>query len=137
MQIHNLFRFADPIFRLGTIGAIKLLQLFARMVREKKLSAIEFEDFGQFLNMIMPDLNKEDGLMQVAVYQPDRDKFGSWYERYLIGRKQSLHRNESWIRRRAWQRLLPYTSNSRLHRLRSGKEITHGYDYLVYEKCTI
>ena len=35
--------------------------------------------------MIMPDLNKEDGLMQVAVYQPDREKFGSWYERYLIG----------------------------------------------------
>lgn len=114
MQIHNLFRYADPVFRLGAIGAIKLIQFFARMVREKKLSAIEFEDFGKFLKvtegkydimnipdmdkdqlltgmksldihyMIMPDLNKEDGLMQVAVYQPDREKFGSWYERYLI-----------------------------------------------------
>ena len=118
MQIHNLFRYADPVFRLGAIGAIKLIQFFARMVREKKLSAIEFEDFGKFLKvtegkydimnipamdkdqlltemksldihyMIMPDLNKEDGLMQVAVYQPDREKFGSWYERYLIGRMQ-------------------------------------------------
>lgn len=51
MQIHNLFRFADPVFRLGAIGAVKLIQFFARMVREKKLSAIGFEDFGQFLKV--------------------------------------------------------------------------------------
>ena len=118
MHIHNLFRFADPVFRLGAIGTIKLIQFFARMIREKKLSAIEFEDFGQFLKvtegkydimnipavdkdqlleemkaldihyMIMPDLNREDGMMQVAVYQPDRDKFGAWYERYLLDRMQ-------------------------------------------------
>ena len=118
MHIHNLFRFADPVFRLAAIGTIKLIQFFARMVREKKLSAIEFEDFGQFLKvtdgkydimnipavdkdqlltemksldihyMIMPDLDREDGLMQVAVFQPDREKFGSWYERYLISRMQ-------------------------------------------------
>ena len=40
MQIHNLFRFADPVFRLGAIGAVKLIQFFARMVREKKLSSL-------------------------------------------------------------------------------------------------
>ena len=47
MQVHNLFRFADPVFRLAAIGAIKLIQYFARMVKEKKLSAMEFEDFGE------------------------------------------------------------------------------------------
>lgn len=118
MHIQNLFRFADPVFRLGAIGTIKLIQFFARMIREKSLSAIEFEDFGKFLKvtegkydimnipavdkdqlltemkpldihyMIMPDLNREDGMMQVAVFQPDRDKFGAWYERYLLDRMQ-------------------------------------------------
>ena len=118
MQVHNIFRFADPVFRLSTIAAVKLIQFLARLVKEKKLSAIEFEDFGKFLKitdgkydimnipavdrdqlfkemenlnihyMIMPDLDKEDGLMQVAVYQPDREKFGSWYERYLLNRMQ-------------------------------------------------
>ena len=118
MQVHNLFRFADPVFRLTAIGTIKLIQFFARMVREKKLSAIELEDFGEFLKAtdgkydimnipavdreqlldemkslnihytIMPDLDREDGLMQVAVYQPDRERFGAWYERYLLDRMQ-------------------------------------------------
>ena len=49
MQVHNLFRFADPVFRLVAVGTVKLIQFFARMVREKKLSAIELEDFGEFL----------------------------------------------------------------------------------------
>ena len=51
MQVHNLFRFADPVFRLTAIGTIKLIQYFARMVKEKKLSAMEFEDFGEFLKV--------------------------------------------------------------------------------------
>lgn len=118
MQIHNVFRYADPVFRLTTIGTIKLIQFLARMVREKQLSSIEIEDFAGFLKVtdgkydimnipavdkdqlqqelgelgihftILPDLDKEDGLMQVAVYQPDRERFGSWYERYLISRMQ-------------------------------------------------
>lgn len=103
MQIHNIFRYADPVFRLTTIGAVKLIQFFARMVKEKQLSSIEIEDFAHFIRAtdgkydimnipavdkdqlgrelgemgihftIMPDLDKEDGLMQVAVYQPDRE----------------------------------------------------------------
>ena len=51
MQVNNLFRFADPVFRLTAIGTIKLIQYFARMVKEKKLSAMEFEDFGEFLKV--------------------------------------------------------------------------------------
>ena len=118
MQINNLFRYADPVFRLTTIGTIKLIQFLARMAKEKRLSSIEAEDFVKFLKAadgkydimnipaaeksvlseelgslgiryaILPDLDREDALMQVAVYQPDREKFGSWYERYLINRMQ-------------------------------------------------
>ena len=118
MQIHNVFRYADPVLRLTTIGAVKLIQFLARMAKEKQISQVEIEDFGKFLKAtdgkydimnipatdkemlreemdnlgirfsIMPDLDKEDGLMQLAVYQPDREKFGSWYERFLISRMQ-------------------------------------------------
>ena len=118
MQIHNLFRYTDPIFRLTTIGTVKLIQFLARMAKEKQISQIEVEDFAGFLKAtdgkydimnipavdkdtlvqemdnlgvrfsIMPDLDKDDGLMQVAIYQPDREKFGSWYERFLISRMQ-------------------------------------------------
>lgn len=45
MQINNLFRYADPVFRLTTIGTIKLIQFLARMAKEKRLSSIEAEDF--------------------------------------------------------------------------------------------
>ena len=102
MQIHNLFRYTDPIFRLTTIGTVKLIQFLARMAKEKQISQVEVEDFAGFLKAtdgkydimnipavdketlvremdnlgvrfsIMPDLDKDDGLMQVAVYQPDR-----------------------------------------------------------------
>ena len=118
MQIHNIFRYADPVFRLTTVAAMKLIQFLARMVKEKQLSIMEFEDFGRFLKVtdgkydimnipatdknllkndlselnihycIMPDLDKEDGLMQVAVYQPDKEKFGAWYERHLLSQMQ-------------------------------------------------
>ena len=43
MHVSNLFRFTDPVFRLTAIGTVKLIQYFARMVKEKKLSAIGIE----------------------------------------------------------------------------------------------
>lgn len=49
MQVYNVFRYADPVFRLTTIGAIKLIQFLARMVKEKQLSEIEIDNFGKFL----------------------------------------------------------------------------------------
>ena len=49
MQIHNVFRYADPVFRLTTIGAVKLIQFLARMAKEKQISQVEIEDFGKFL----------------------------------------------------------------------------------------
>ena len=36
--------------------------------------------------MILPDLEKNDGMLQVAVYQPDRENFGAWYQRYILSR---------------------------------------------------
>ena len=118
MHVRNVLRFADPIFRLEAVGTIKLIQFFARMVKEHRLKENTFDDFAKFLKatdgkynimnvplvqegkfrsemeqmdihyMILPDLNKDDGLMQIAVYEPDREKFGAWYERFLTDRMQ-------------------------------------------------
>lgn len=43
--------------------------------------------------LVMPDLNRDDGLMQVAVDQKDRDKFAAWYERYLTGQMRGGEKN--------------------------------------------
>ena len=118
MHVRNVLRFADPIFRLEAVGTIKLIQFFARMVKENRLKENTFDNFSRFLKatdgkynimnvplvqegkfqaemeqmdihyMILPDLNKDDGLMQIAVYEPDREKFGAWYERFLTDRMQ-------------------------------------------------
>ncbi len=53
-----------------------------------KLNAVEnhrldeLKDLG-IRHVVMPDLNKSDGMVQVAVYNPDKDSFSAWYERYL------------------------------------------------------
>lgn len=118
MHVRNILRLADPLFQLEAVGTIKLIQFFARMVKEHQLKENTFEDFAKFLKatdgkynimnvpmvqeekfrtemeqlnvhyMILPDLNKNDGLMQIAVYEPDREKFGAWYERFLTDRMQ-------------------------------------------------
>jgi hypothetical protein len=33
---------------------------------------------------VMPDLNMEDGFLQIAIYDEDKEKFSGWYERYLM-----------------------------------------------------
>ena len=118
LNIVNTMKYMDPVLKLTTLGGVMLFQYFARMVQEKKLNAGEFVDFQSFIkatdgqydimnipaveenqlkeelrslgvhSMVLPDLNKEDGMIQVAVYQPDRDKFGAWYERYLRNQMQ-------------------------------------------------
>ena len=118
LNIVNTMKYMDPVLKLTTLGGVMLFQFFARMVKERKLSVREFTDFQSFLKatdgqydimnipavekeqlteeleslgihyMVLPDLDKEDGMMQVAVYQPDRDKFGAWYERYLRNQMQ-------------------------------------------------
>lgn len=145
-NIERAMRFADPFFKVGTVGTILLLQFMMRMVKEQKLNETEFGNIHSFIKAtdgkydilnvpemenlhviqkdsriqklfggkikmeekmlvvgeadtftripeldamgirysVMPDLNKGDGMMQIAVYQPDRDKFAAWYERYLV-----------------------------------------------------
>ena len=36
--------------------------------------------------VILPDLDKSDGFLQVAVHEGDKEVFGAWMERYLAGR---------------------------------------------------
>lgn len=114
MAISNAARYMDPFFKLSAMGTILLLQYFARMVKERKLKETEFTDFQKFLRMtegkydimnvpeipeeqlseelntlgihymILPDLEKNDGMLQVAVYQPDRGNFGAWYQRHIL-----------------------------------------------------
>ena len=114
MAISNAARYMDPFFKLSAMGTILLLQYFARMVKERKLKETEFTDFQKFLRMtegkydimnvpeipeeqlseelnplgihymILPDLEKNDGMLQVAVYQPDRENFGAWYQRHIL-----------------------------------------------------
>ena len=114
MAISNAARYMDPFFKLTAMGTVLLIQYFARMVKEKKLKVTEFTDFQKFLKatdgkydimnvpeipegqlseeldalgihyMVLPDLEKNDGMLQVAVYQPDRENFGAWYQRHIL-----------------------------------------------------
>lgn len=36
--------------------------------------------------VILPDLDKSDGFLQVAIHEGDKEVFGAWMERYLAGR---------------------------------------------------
>ncbi len=117
MAIRSGLRLADPIFQLTSMGTIKLFQYFSRMVKEHQLDASVTQDFHSFIKATdgkydimnipefsseelqqlrdmgvhfqeLPDLTKDDGLTQLAVYQPDKDKFAAWYERNLLNRMQ-------------------------------------------------
>lgn len=37
-------------------------------------------------HIIMPDLNEGDGMVQVAVYDEDKERFNSWLEKYLFSK---------------------------------------------------
>lgn len=47
----------------------------------------ELKDLG-IRHVILPDLNAEDGMVQIAIYNDDKEKFVGWQERYLINRMQ-------------------------------------------------
>lgn len=118
MNIQQAAMFMDPAFRIGMVGAVRLVQFFARMVREKKLNKKDFENIQEFIKatggkydimnlptqdtealkadldtlgihyMILPDLNLDDGMCQIALYSADKDKFASWYTRFLTSKMQ-------------------------------------------------
>lgn len=114
MEISNAARYMDPFFKIGAIGTVILIQYFLRMIKEKKLEVTEFTDFQKFVKAtegkydimnvpsvdegklktdldrlgirytVLPDLEKNDGMLQIAIYQPDREKFGAWYQRHIM-----------------------------------------------------
>ena len=114
LSIQQAARWMDPFLKLTTMGGILLLQYFARQTTERKLRSGTVKDFSEFIrltegkydimnipamdtgqitkelqdlgvrHMVLPDLNKADGMLQVAVYQPDKDKFGAWYQRHIL-----------------------------------------------------
>ncbi|MDO4977001.1 MAG: hypothetical protein Q4E53_07040 [Eubacteriales bacterium] len=114
VSITNAMRYMDPVLKLTSIGTVMLLQHFARLIQERRLQENTFEEFSDFLkatdgkydimnvpiadaeqmseeldamgvhHSVLPDLNKDDGLVQVAVYQADKDKFAAWYQRHLM-----------------------------------------------------
>ena len=51
MAISNAARYMDPFFKITAVGTVLLLQYFARMVKEKKISVTEFTDFQKFLKV--------------------------------------------------------------------------------------
>ena len=103
MAISNAARYMDPFFKLTAMGTVLLIQYFARMVKEKKLKVTEFTDFQKFLKategkydimnvpeipegqlseeldalgihyMVLPDLEKNDGMLQVSTAYPVAD----------------------------------------------------------------
>ena len=129
MNIRDAARYMDPAYRIFTAAGIVLVQFLARMVKEHKISRSQFKDISAFMKAtegkydiinlpemdmeqlqeemqslgiryaVLPDLNKDDGYIQIAVYQPDKGKFQAWYERRLMGlmkggeKEQRLLRN--------------------------------------------
>ena len=45
----------------------------------------ELKDLG-VRHVILPDLNADDGMVQIAIYDEDKEKFVGWQERYLLNR---------------------------------------------------
>lgn len=129
MNIKDAARYMDPAYRIFTAAGIVLVQFLARMVKEHKISRSQFKDISAFMKAtegkydiinlpemdmeqlqeemqslgiryaVLQDLNKDDGYIQIAVYQPDKGKFQAWYERRLMGlmkggeKEQRLLRN--------------------------------------------
>lgn len=129
MNIRDAARYMDPAYRIFTAAGIVLVQFLARMVKEHKISRSQFKDISAFMKAtegkydiinlpemdmeqlqeemqslgiryaVLQDLNKDDGYIQIAVYQPDKGKFQAWYERRLMGlmkggeKEQRLLRN--------------------------------------------
>lgn len=58
-----------------------------RLNQREDISISELKQAG-IQHVILPDLNKGDGMIQVAVFTEDKEKFSSWYGRYLASHMQ-------------------------------------------------
>ena len=136
MSIRKATMFADPIFKVCTIGMIKIMQFMARMVKENLIDKRAFKDFQSFARRTegnfdiinvpietkgeyklrfgsnadivdefaglrekgvrfyeIPDLNKGDNYIQIAVAREDKELFSAWFERYLKNKMRGGEKN--------------------------------------------
>lgn len=136
MAIRKATMFADPIFKVCTIGMIKIMQFMARMVKENLIDKRAFKDFQSFARRTegnfdiinvpietkgeyklrfgsnadivdefaglrekgvrfyeIPDLNKGDNYIQIAVAREDKELFSAWFERYLKNKMRGGEKN--------------------------------------------
>lgn len=59
----------------------------ARQNQREDLALDELKHMG-IRHVILPDLDRNDGLVQIALYDEDKEKFAGWQERYLLSRLQ-------------------------------------------------
>ena len=60
----------------------------AKRMNTKESLVLEELQKSDIRHTILPDLNKEDGMVQIAVYDDDKELFAAWMERYVINRMQ-------------------------------------------------
>lgn len=59
----------------------------SRLNYKESLSLDELKELG-IKHVILPDLNPDDGMVQIALANEDRDKYVGWQERYLTNRME-------------------------------------------------
>ena len=55
--------------------------------QKENLALDELKEMG-IRHVILPDLNQNDGMVQIAIFNEDKEKFVGWQERYLLSRMQ-------------------------------------------------
>lgn len=65
----------------------KAERMMENLNKKENLALDELKDLG-VRHVILPDLNADDGMVQIAIYNEDKEKFVGWQERYLINRMQ-------------------------------------------------
>lgn len=64
---------------------IKAERMMENLNKKENLALDELKDLG-VRHVILPDLNADDGMVQIAIYDEDKEKFVGWQERYLLNR---------------------------------------------------
>ena len=101
MYIQKATMFADPLMRLATLGMLKLITHFARMVKEKKLSNHKFKSFQQFANaagdidLYNIPIESVAGKTSEEVFKPQLEKLDAAGIKYFV--MPDLNENDNFI----------------------------------------
>lgn len=80
--------YLDQKGREQTFGKLNKAEKAAARLNEKENLALEELKQSGITHVVMPDLNKDDGMVQIAVSNDDKEKFTAWMERYVMNRMQ-------------------------------------------------